>query len=109
MTDYRQDRLAGNPVYFWPLDKAAGRALNEIWRDLTHGREEELVLEVKGRAVHLPRYWAGMARCTFWELCGQPLGPADYLSLVGAVKLSCWRVSRNSTRRNSTRPSASSR
>jgi cell division protein ZapE len=87
MTDYRQDRLAGNPVYFWPLDKAAGRALNEIWRDLTHGREEELVLEVKGRAVHLPRYWAGMARCTFWELCGQPLGPADYLALVGAVKL----------------------
>jgi predicted ATPase len=52
MTDYRQDRLAGNPVYFWPLDKAAGRALNEIWRDLTHGREEELALEVKGRAVH---------------------------------------------------------
>jgi cell division protein ZapE len=87
MTDYRQDRLAGNPVFFWPLDRAAGRAINEIWRDLTHGREEELVLEVKGRAVHLPRYWSGMARCTFWELCGQPLGPADYLSLVGAVKL----------------------
>jgi cell division protein ZapE len=87
MTDYRQDRLAGNPVYFAPLDRAASRALNEIWRDLTHGREEELTLEVKGRAVHLPRYWAGMARCTFWELCGQPLGPADYLALVGAVKL----------------------
>jgi cell division protein ZapE len=87
MTDYRQDRLAGNPVYFSPLDKAAGQALNDIWRDLTQSREEELVLEVKGRAVHLPRYWAGMARCTFWELCGQPLGPADYLSLVGAVKL----------------------
>ncbi|MDG4646891.1 cell division protein ZapE [Roseibacterium sp. SDUM158017] len=87
MTDYRQDRLAGNPVYFTPLDRAANRALNEIWRDLTHGREEELVLEVKGRQVHLPRYWAGMARCTFWDLCGQPLGPADYLALTGAVKL----------------------
>lgn len=87
MTDYRQDRLAGTPVYFTPLDRAANRAINEIWRDLTHGREEELVLEVKGREVHLPRYWAGMARCTFWELCGQPLGPADYLALVGAVKL----------------------
>jgi cell division protein ZapE len=48
MTDYRQDRLAGNPVYFWPLDKAAGRALNEIWRDLTHGREEELVARGQG-------------------------------------------------------------
>jgi cell division protein ZapE len=87
MTDYRQDRLAGTPVWFTPLDRAANRALNAIWRELTHGREEELVLEVKGRRVHLPRYWAGMARCTFWELCGQPLGPADYLALVGAVKL----------------------
>ncbi|MFW5642082.1 MAG: cell division protein ZapE [Roseicyclus sp.] len=87
MTDYRQDRLAGTPVWFTPLDRAANRALNEIWRDLTGGREEELVLEVKGREIHLPRYWAGMARCTFWELCGQPLGPADYLALVGAVKL----------------------
>jgi len=87
MTDYRQDLLAGNPVYFSPLDRPANRAINEIWRDLTHGREEELVLEVKGRQIHLPRYWAGMARCTFWELCGQPLGPADYLALVGAVKL----------------------
>ncbi|MGP1355773.1 cell division protein ZapE [Roseicyclus sp.] len=87
MTDYRQDRLAGTPVWFTPLDRAANRSLNAIWRELTHGREEELVLEVKGRRVHLPRYWAGMARCTFWELCGQPLGPADYLALVGAVKL----------------------
>ena len=87
MVDYRQDRLAGTQVWFAPLDRDASRAINAIWRDLTHGREEELVLEVKGRQVHLPRYWAGMARATFWELCGQPLGPADYLALVGAVKL----------------------
>jgi cell division protein ZapE len=87
MTDYRQDRLAGTQVYFTPADRAATKAIDVIWRDLTHGREEELVLEVKGREVHLPRYWAGMARASFWDLCGQPLGPADYLALVGAVKL----------------------
>ena len=87
MTDYRQDRLAGAQVYFTPLGAQATRAINEIWRDLTGGREEELCLEVKGREVHLPRYWAGMARASFWDLCGQPLGPADYLALVGAVKL----------------------
>ena len=87
MTDYRQDRLAGTQVYFSPSGRDATRAINAIWRDLTTGREEELVLEVKGREVHLPRYWAGMARCSFWDLCGQPLGPADYLALVGAVKL----------------------
>ncbi|PWK61512.1 cell division protein ZapE [Roseicyclus mahoneyensis] len=87
MTDYRQDRLAGSPVYFAPLGAQATAAINEIWRDLTGAREEELCLEVKGREVRLPRYWAGMARASFWDLCGQPLGPADYLALVGAVKL----------------------
>jgi cell division protein ZapE len=87
MTDYRQDRLAGEVVYFQPLGAESTAAINEIWRDLTGGREEELCLEVKGREVHLPRYWAGMARASFWDLCGQPLGPADYLALVGAVKL----------------------
>ena len=87
MADYRQDRLAGSPVWFTPLGAQATAAIDEIWHDLTAGREEELCLEVKGRTVRLPRYWAGMARASFWDLCGQPLGPADYLSLVGAVKL----------------------
>lgn len=87
MTDYRQDRLAGTQVYFSPLDAQAARAIDAVWRDLTGGRQEALCLEVKGRKVTLPRYWAGMARASFWDLCGQPLGPADYLALVGAVKL----------------------
>ncbi|NKX44935.1 cell division protein ZapE [Roseicyclus persicicus] len=87
MTDYRQDRLAGTQVYFTPLGAATTQAIDAVWRDLTQGREEALVLEVKGREVRLPRYWAGMARAGFWDLCGQPLGPADYLALVGAVKL----------------------
>ncbi|MBY6201637.1 AFG1 family ATPase [Maritalea mobilis] len=87
MADYRQDRLAGEPVYFCPLGAEATKKVDAIWRDLTEGREEELCLEVKGREVHVPRYWAGMARASFWDLCGQPLGPADYLALVGAVKL----------------------
>ena len=87
LTDYRQHRLEGERTYFAPANAESRRAIDELWRDLTGGKSEELVLEVKGREVHLPRYWAGMARAEFWDLCGQPLGPADYLSLVGAVKL----------------------
>jgi cell division protein ZapE len=87
MTDYRQDRLAGTQVYFAPLGAEATRAIDAVWHDLTGGRQEVLCLEVKGREVRLPRYWAGMARASFWDLCGKPLGPADYLALVGAVKL----------------------
>jgi cell division protein ZapE len=87
LTDYRQHRLEGEKTYFAPANAESRRAIDEIWRDLTGGKSEELVLEVKGREVHLPRYWAGMARAEFWDLCGQPLGPADYLALAGAVKL----------------------
>ncbi|MEJ6393158.1 cell division protein ZapE [Gymnodinialimonas sp. 2305UL16-5] len=87
MTDYRQDRLAGEQVWFTPADTTAARAIDLIWNDLTGGREEALTLEVKGRDVPVPRFWAGQARMEFDDLCGKPLGPADYLALVGAVKL----------------------
>ena len=86
-TDYRQDRLAGERVWFSPADAGAKAAIDVIWTDLTGGREEALTLEVKGREVVLPRFWAGQARTTFDDLCGKPLGPGDYLALVGAVKL----------------------
>ncbi|MBF9035980.1 cell division protein ZapE [Rhodobacterales bacterium HKCCE2091] len=86
-TDYRQDRLAGEKLYFTPADRAAREAIDVLWRDLTGGREEDLVLAVKGREVHLPRFWGGAVRAGFWDLCGKPLGPADYLELARAVKL----------------------
>jgi cell division protein ZapE len=87
MTDYRQDRLAGEQVWFTPADSSAKRAIDVIWSDLTGGKEEALVLEVKGREVTFACFWAGQARVSFAELCARPLGPADYLALVGAVKL----------------------
>ncbi len=86
-TDYRQDRLAGEQVWFSPSDAQAKRSIDLIWRDLTGGREEALTLEVKGRQVPIPRFWAGQARASFADLCAKPLGPADYLALVGAIKL----------------------
>jgi cell division protein ZapE len=86
-TDYRQDRLAGERVWFSPADGVAKAAIDLIWSDLTGGREEALTLEVKGREVTIPRFWAGQARASFDALCGTALGPADYLALVGAAKV----------------------
>jgi len=86
-TDYRQDRLAGEQVYFTPSGRTVRAAIDLIWNDLTGGREEELVLRIKGREVTLPRFWAGQLRASFWDLCGQPLGPADYIAVAGAASL----------------------
>ncbi|MCH2093659.1 MAG: AFG1 family ATPase [Rhodobacteraceae bacterium] len=86
-TDYRQNRLTGERVYFSPVDAEARASIDKIWTDLTGGRQEPLTLVVKGRNLVVPRYWNGVARASFYDLCGQMLGPADYLSLAEALRV----------------------
>ncbi len=86
-TDYRQNRLEGSPVYFTPTGPEARAAIAAVWEDLSGGPSSELVLPVKGRAVVLPAFRNGVARATFYDLCGKPLGPADYLAIAQAVKV----------------------
>ncbi len=86
-TDYRQDRLAGSDVYFHPANAAARAAIDALWSDLTGGSWEPLMLSVKGREVILPGFRNGVARAAFWELCGRPLGAADYLAIAEAVRV----------------------
>lgn len=85
--DHRQDRLAGAQVYFTPADAEARTQIDALWEELTHGLEEMLTLHVKGREVELPRYHNGVARATFFDLCGRMLGPADYLKLAESVRV----------------------
>jgi cell division protein ZapE len=85
--DYRQHRLAGAQVYFHPASKSRA-AIASIWADLTEGAAPiALHLNVNGRDVELPRFARGIARASFWELCAQPLGPADYLAIASAVRV----------------------
>ncbi|MFK7878681.1 cell division protein ZapE [Roseobacter sp.] len=86
-TDYRQDRLGGQPVYFTPVNAEARATMDTVWRDLAGGPGAPLTLKVKGREVTLPAFRNGVARTGFHELCGRPLGPADFLTLAEAVKV----------------------
>ena len=86
-TDYRQDRLAGSDVYFTPLGADARNAMDAIWSDLSGGDGSALDLEVKGRKLTLPLFRNGVARASFFDLCGKPLGPADYLAIAEAVRV----------------------
>lgn len=87
-TDYRQDRLAGSQVYFTPVNDESRAAMDAVWDDLTDGGDAApLTLRVKGRDVVLPKFHNGVARARFHRLCGQPLGPADYLAVADAVRV----------------------
>lgn len=81
--DYRLMRLSGRQVYFTPPDDNAYRALEHAFADLTDNvpaRPAKLLL--RGRSLTVPRAAKGVAWFTFDELCGQPLGPADYVALT---------------------------
>ncbi|MFV0245823.1 MAG: cell division protein ZapE [Qingshengfaniella sp.] len=108
--DHRQDRFGGEQMYFHPADAEARVAVDRLWTEMagapreSHGpvstemaanlarglqlpHGEGLVLKVNGRDVVLPRFRNGVARVSFWDLCGQPLGPADYLAIADAIRV----------------------
>ncbi len=82
-TDYRLDRIVGQPVYYTPLDAKAEAALDAAFLALTDvKRGEPLEIEVKGRTIRVPEQARHVARFSFHDLCSEALGAADYLALV---------------------------
>jgi len=81
--DYRLVRLSGRQVYFTPPDDLAYCALENIFADLTgNASAGPAKLDLRGRSLIVPRAAGGVAWFDFEELCGEPLGPADYLALA---------------------------
>jgi cell division protein ZapE len=82
-TDFRLEKLTGVPVWYVPDDKKAEAALDAAWRKLTGGHAGSAqTLVVKGHDVDVPRAAMGVARFPFDDLCGKPLGAADYLRIA---------------------------
>ncbi len=86
-TDYRQDKLAGSPSYFTPVNDDARAQIDAVWQDLTGGQGAPLPLIVNKREVLIPAFHNGVSRASFYNLCGKPLGPADYLALAEAARV----------------------
>ncbi|QFU10121.1 AFG1-like ATPase [Rhodobacteraceae bacterium THAF1] len=86
--DWRQDRIAEAETYFTPANADAHAEMDVLWDKLTGGAAPEtLSFEVSGRTVEIDRYSNGVARAGFWELCGKPLGAADYLALAERIRV----------------------
>src|SRR5690242_3091836 len=82
-TDFRLEKLADAPVWYVPPDEDAEVALDMAWERLTGtlaGEPCEMTLQ--GRTIRVPQAARGVARFTFRQLCGQPLGASDYLRIA---------------------------
>ncbi|KAK9864901.1 hypothetical protein WJX84_010909 [Apatococcus fuscideae] len=91
--DYRRllfsESQAQQQMYFFPLDSATETALQEKWRESTAGEPPVAVADTKlevmfGRTLQVARARGGVAQFSFEELCGRPLGAADYIALAQA-------------------------
>jgi cell division protein ZapE len=91
-TDFRMEKLGGETVYVSPLGHRADDVLEAMWRRKTGGAPEcSEELAVGGRQLVVQRASGTCGWFSFQQLCGSPLGSADYLAIAerfGTVFLS---------------------
>ncbi len=82
--DYRRVPRALSHAYFSPLDSATRTAIDAQFAVLTQGIpvQEGKTIRIWGRDLTVPRSAGHVAQFSFAELCGRPLGAADYLELT---------------------------
>lgn len=82
-TDYRRRTLRKAGMYFTPISAATEREMDALFTALTDGvlpRHEEI--EVKGRTIEVSAVARNVARFTFSQLCEQPMGAEDYITIA---------------------------
>jgi cell division protein ZapE len=81
--DFRLEKLTGMPTWHVPPDAEATAALDQAWRRLAGGHAGiPHELNMKARILRVPQAAMGVARFSFDDLCGQPLGASDYLKIA---------------------------
>lgn len=87
-TDYRTLAVVASNTggtYMHPLNGETAQQADELFRRLTKGdRTAPQTLKLRGRELHVPAAAHAVARFTFDELCGRPLGAEDYLGIATA-------------------------
>jgi cell division protein ZapE len=85
--DYRLGRVMARQTFLSPPTAENRVAFNGLWHDLTDGAMGHAeTIEVLGRKLTVPKAAHGCASFTFYELCGEALGPADYLAIAKAYR-----------------------
>jgi cell division protein ZapE len=85
--DYRLGRVRARESFLHPATAENRVAFNTLWKDLTDGAMgHSETLDVLGRKRIVPKVAHACASFTFFELCGEALGPPDYLAIAKAYR-----------------------
>jgi cell division protein ZapE len=81
--DYRAKIVAIEGTYFMPLGRQTRQAMDRTFKALSEGKKSYSEnLSVKGREIKVSQTACGVARFAFAELCEQPHGAEDYLTVA---------------------------
>ena len=80
--DYRLEKLSSQPVFQVGAAEEVKPAMNRLWSNLTGGQmtHADSVTSL-GRSIPVPETAMGAARFSFSDLCDEPLGTRDYLTI----------------------------
>ncbi len=81
--DYRKSKENQKQRYFFPLNMETNFKINKFFRTITRDKKKIIkVLNIKGREFEIKKYYEGISRFNFKELCDQNLGSEDYLEIL---------------------------
>ena len=81
--DYRKSKDNRSDRYFFPLNQETNFKMNKFFRIISKDKKKtDMVLNIKGRNFHINKYYQGVVRFNFNELCNKNLGAEDYLEII---------------------------
>ena len=81
--DYRLKNLTKKQRIFYPLNESALFKMNQCFRELTRDKKKIIKkITTKGRDFIINKFYDGVVRFKFKELCDKNLGPEDYVNIA---------------------------
>ena len=81
--DYRKSGIKTLERFFYPNDEQIIFKTNQLFREITKGKElSNKTITVKGRNFLISKYYQGIARFDFKDLCTENLWAEDYLAIA---------------------------
>ncbi|MDP9126845.1 MAG: cell division protein ZapE [Pseudomonadota bacterium] len=81
--DHRYEQMRGLPICYYPLNEEATRKLQGLFLQLTDEvAPQPIDLPLQGRTLRIVHAAKGVGYFNFDELCGRPLGAADFLAIA---------------------------
>jgi cell division protein ZapE len=80
--DYRKSQSNKNERFLYPLNETTNFKVNKYFRKITKNISiKEKILTVKGRKFYIKKYYDGISRFDFKDLCAKNIGAEDYIKI----------------------------